>query len=149
MTNLITALEVAEMLRNLGCEAESYSQLNRESSRVNGNIYRIPWQIELLGSPPFHTELLARVPMWVNGDPLRWTNDWNRERSSQAFAIHDESTSRPLRKGRRYLVGIESYLSFGEGVEISYLVRFLGWWVAELRHLSVRPGVEFFEELPL
>ena len=149
MTDLITATEVAEMLRNLGCEAENSSQLNQEGSRVNANIYRIPWQIELLGSPPFHTELLVRVPMWVNGDPLRWTNNWNRERSSQAFAIYDEGTNRPLRKGRRHLVGIESYLSFGEGVEISYVVRFLGWWISELRQLSIRPGVEFFEELPL
>lgn len=149
MTNLITASEVAEILRDLGCEAESSSQLNHEGSRVNAHIYRIPWQVELLGSPPFHTECLARVPMWVYGDPLCWTNDWNRERSSQAFAIYDEATNRPLRKGRKYLVGIESFLSFGEGVEVSYVIRFLGWWVAELRHLSVRPGVEFFEELPL
>lgn len=149
MNNLITAVEVAGMLRALGCEAESSMQLNRESSRVNATIHRIPWQIELLGSPPFHTELLARVPMWVDGDPLRWTNDWNCERSSQAFAVHDQDTNRPLRRGRKYLVGIESFLSFGDGVEISYLFRFLGWWVAEIQHLRLRPGVEFFEELPL
>jgi hypothetical protein len=149
MINLYTAQEIADILRRLGCEAESELRLYDDYSRVNSKTYGIPWQVVMLGSAPFHTELLTRVPLWVEGDPLRWTNDWNCSRSSQAFAVHDPATRRPIKKGRRRLVGIEALLSFGDGVKPEYVIRFLGWWIMELKHLRVRPQVEFFEELSL
>lgn len=149
MTNLYTAQEIADMLRKMGCDAWSNVRLYDDHSRVNSRVHGIPWQVEMLGGAPFHTELLARVPLWVEGDPLRWTNDWNCSRSSQAFAVHDPATCRPIRKGKKRLVGIEAFLSFGDGVESGYIVRFFEWWIAELKCLRLSPRVEFFEELPI
>lgn len=149
MTNLFTAEEIAEILRELGCDAKSTSRLDDEQSQVHVRIGDVAWHVLLLGSPPFHTEMLVRVPLWVKGEPLRWANDWNRQRSSQAFAVYDEESNRPLRNGRRFLIGIESFLSFGLGVDGGYVGRFLNWWVSEVQHLRTLPNVEFFQELPL
>ena len=149
MTKLFAAEEIAEILRELGCHAESISRLNDEQSQVHSRAGGIAWQVLLPGGPPFHTEMLVRVPLWVGGEPFRWANDWNRQRSSQAFAVHEGDSNRPMSNGQKFLVGIESFLSFGFGVDDKYVERFLRWWVAEVQHLRTLPNVEFFEKLPL
>lgn len=149
MTNLFAAEEIAEILREIGCHAESMSQLNDEHSQVHSRTGGIAWQVLLPGSPPFHTEMLVRVPLWVIGEPLRWANDWNRQRSSQAFAVYDRDSSCPMSNGRKFLIGIESFLSFGLGVDERYVCGFLEWWISEVQHLRTFPNLEFFQDLPL
>jgi hypothetical protein len=110
MKNLYTVDEIAAVIRELGLDAEILPDEPDCDTRIHSRANGIAWQVAMSGDGPFHFGIRARVPLWVRGDPMRWSNDWNRQHWSQAFAPIDTDTNRPLANGRTYMVGIESTL---------------------------------------
>jgi len=148
MKNLYTVDEIAAVIRELGLDAEILPDEPDCDTRINSRTDGIAWQIAMTGDGPFHLGIRARVPLWVRGDPLRWANDWNRKRWSQAFAAIDPDTSRPFTSERKYMVGVEATLNFGTGVTPEYVAGFIDWWTEEVNALSEFPEVTFYAELP-
>ena len=148
MKNLYTVDEIAAVIRELGLDAEILPDEPDCDTRIHSRANGIAWQIAMSGDGPFHFGIRARVPLWVRGDPMRWSNDWNRNHWSQAFAPIDTDTNRPVANGRTYMVGIESTLIFGTGVTQEYVAGFIDWWTEEVNALSEIPEVTFYAELP-
>jgi hypothetical protein len=148
MKNLYTVDEIAAVIRELGLDAEILPDEPDRDTRIHSRTNEIAWQIAMTGDRPFHFGIRARVPLWVRGDPLRWANDWNRQRWSQAFAAIDPDTNRPVTSERTYMVGIESTFIFGTGVTPEYIAGFIDWWTEEVNALSEFPEVTFYAELP-
>ena len=137
-----TAKEIATALQELGFQAKivaSHNDVVIESASSGKK-----WTAALHGVDPFFSSIFLRIIIWVEKDPLEWTNKWNSWNCSSiahVVTLDDESAPTPDDDGD-YMIMISSNYEFDGGITFRFLQNSFLQWMSSVEELAALDDIK-------